>query len=132
MFFLILLFFFFFSSRIRQTICALVTGVQTCALPICRLPRRSELWPGADRVAAGWRPFHPPEAQRRSHLLHRGARPVCRNRLVAAGGRSGETDEPSRASGAGSRQDPAATERSPAGAATAESGGHRRSHSAAR
>src|SRR3546814_13346146 len=26
---------FFFSSRIRQTICALVTGVQTCALPIC-------------------------------------------------------------------------------------------------
>src|SRR3546814_4270837 len=27
--------FFFFSSRIRHTICALVTGVQTCALPIC-------------------------------------------------------------------------------------------------
>src|SRR3546814_9212396 len=27
-------FFFFFSSRIRYTICALVTGVQTCALPI--------------------------------------------------------------------------------------------------
>src|SRR3546814_7948978 len=26
--------FFFFSSRRRQTICALVTGVQTCALPI--------------------------------------------------------------------------------------------------
>src|SRR3546814_16049145 len=26
----------FFSSRIRHTICALVTGVQTCALPICR------------------------------------------------------------------------------------------------
>src|SRR3546814_7199424 len=25
---------FFFSSRIRHTICALVTGVQTCALPI--------------------------------------------------------------------------------------------------
>src|SRR3546814_4515287 len=25
---------FFFSSRIRQTRCALVTGVQTCALPI--------------------------------------------------------------------------------------------------
>src|SRR3546814_5779813 len=28
------LFFFFFSSRRRHTICALVTGVQTCALPI--------------------------------------------------------------------------------------------------
>src|SRR3546814_9466101 len=40
--------FFFFSSRSRHTRCALVTGVQTCALPIsdllyqssCRLPFR--------------------------------------------------------------------------------------------
>src|SRR3546814_1606539 len=30
----IMLFFFFFSSRRRHTRCALVTGVQTCALPI--------------------------------------------------------------------------------------------------
>src|SRR3546814_6274200 len=30
----IFLCFFFFSSRIRHTRCALVTGVQTCALPI--------------------------------------------------------------------------------------------------
>src|SRR3546814_12862719 len=29
-------FVFFFSSRRRHTRCALVTGVQTCALPICR------------------------------------------------------------------------------------------------
>src|SRR3546814_13048244 len=29
---------FFFSSRRRHTRCALVTGVQTCALPICLLP----------------------------------------------------------------------------------------------
>src|SRR3546814_11125180 len=28
-------FYFFFSSRRRHTRCALVTGVQTCALPIC-------------------------------------------------------------------------------------------------
>src|SRR3546814_1262010 len=28
--------FFFLSSRRRHTRCALVTGVQTCALPICR------------------------------------------------------------------------------------------------
>src|SRR3546814_4650635 len=28
---------FFFSSRRRHTRCALVTGVQTCALPICML-----------------------------------------------------------------------------------------------
>src|SRR3546814_854006 len=35
--------FFFFSSRRRHTRCALVTGVQTCALPICKpiiLPMR--------------------------------------------------------------------------------------------
>src|SRR3546814_5276966 len=32
--------FFFFSSRIRHTRCALVTGVQTCALPISRLSKR--------------------------------------------------------------------------------------------
>src|SRR3546814_4296142 len=30
------LFLFFFSSRRRHTSCALVTGVQTCALPILR------------------------------------------------------------------------------------------------
>src|SRR3546814_12421853 len=29
--------FFFFSSRRRHSNCALVTGVQTCALPICAL-----------------------------------------------------------------------------------------------
>src|SRR3546814_2647506 len=42
---------FFFSSRRRHTKCALVTGVQTCALPICReylvdlrkVPRRRRL-----------------------------------------------------------------------------------------
>src|SRR3546814_6774489 len=33
---------FFFSSRRRHTRCALVTGVQTCALPICSA-LRSEL-----------------------------------------------------------------------------------------
>src|SRR3546814_10077744 len=43
-FLLYCVFFFFFSSRRRHTRCALVTGVQTCALPIsfrgrrCRLP----------------------------------------------------------------------------------------------
>src|SRR3546814_16315053 len=31
-----LFFVFFFSSRRRHTRCALVTGVQTCALPICQ------------------------------------------------------------------------------------------------
>src|SRR3546814_2532959 len=32
---------FFFSSRRRHTRCALVTGVQTCALPISRLQEKS-------------------------------------------------------------------------------------------
>src|SRR3546814_2276137 len=32
---------FFFSSRRRHTRCALVTGVQTCALPISARPRGS-------------------------------------------------------------------------------------------
>src|SRR3546814_9674093 len=37
---------FLFSSRRRHTRCALVTGVQTCALPICRgLPQRRS-YPG--------------------------------------------------------------------------------------
>src|SRR3546814_4129637 len=33
-FYLVCVLYFFFSSRRRHTICALVTGVQTCALPI--------------------------------------------------------------------------------------------------
>src|SRR3546814_7850365 len=34
---LLFLFVFFFSSRRRHTRCALVTGVQTCALPIWKI-----------------------------------------------------------------------------------------------
>src|SRR3546814_12868473 len=40
---------FLFSSRRRHTSCALVTGVQTCALPIC-LPGP----PGGQPAAVGW------------------------------------------------------------------------------
>src|SRR3546814_2700040 len=36
---MLFIFFFFFSSRRRHTRCALVTGVQTCALPISRIGR---------------------------------------------------------------------------------------------
>src|SRR3546814_10432451 len=35
---------FFFSSRRRHTRCALVTGVQTCALPIYRLLSQPGRW----------------------------------------------------------------------------------------
>src|SRR3546814_6622081 len=52
--------FFFFSSRRRHTRCALVTGVQTCALPILA---RLELYFGTQRpggapvTAAEWAGF---------------------------------------------------------------------------
>src|SRR3546814_3013397 len=39
-------FLFFFSSRRRHTRCALVTGVQTCALPISSYPSMP-MWKGA-------------------------------------------------------------------------------------
>src|SRR3546814_16389532 len=38
------LFVFFFSSRRRHTRCALVTGVQTCALPISTASLSAQLW----------------------------------------------------------------------------------------
>src|SRR3546814_1355149 len=41
---------FFFSSRRRHTRCALVTGVQTCALPICD-PDHPRSDPGDRRFA---------------------------------------------------------------------------------
>src|SRR3546814_8694335 len=46
---------FFFSSRRRHTRCALVTGVQTCALPIYLLDHgdaRPEILPGRILVIA--------------------------------------------------------------------------------
>src|SRR3546814_6897848 len=52
-------FYFVFSSRRRHTRCALVTGVQTCALPIYRR--------GGDRLAAAPRrprPVEPGQAAR--------------------------------------------------------------------
>src|SRR3546814_3128681 len=44
------MFIFFFSSRRRHTRCALVTGVQTCALPICRGEPEDDLVPVAGRI----------------------------------------------------------------------------------
>src|SRR3546814_9356506 len=52
-----MLFVFFFSSRSRQTRCALVTGVQTCALPIFAVLRDPNTRGGSafmhDRVQQG-------------------------------------------------------------------------------
>src|SRR3546814_1646331 len=49
MFLMCIVFIFFFSSRRRHTRCALVTGVQTCALPISRVSCRQ----GAPYLAEG-------------------------------------------------------------------------------
>src|SRR3546814_7490621 len=48
---------FFFSSRRRHTRCALVTGVQTCALPILKFPHDLYLQAngGVARMAASFR-----------------------------------------------------------------------------
>src|SRR3546814_2077128 len=42
--------FFFFSSRRRHTRCALVTGVQTCALPIYSISARIMALMGAEML----------------------------------------------------------------------------------
>src|SRR3546814_8038599 len=66
-----------FSSRRRHTRCALVTGVQTCALPISRDPRN--MWPEAIRAIRTIRPkafifenvrglFRPNFAEYRDHI----------------------------------------------------------------
>src|SRR3546814_5697597 len=44
---------FFFSSRRRHTRCALVTGVQTCALPICTEALPETLQEALGRIAHG-------------------------------------------------------------------------------
>src|SRR3546814_14310540 len=56
------MFFFFFSSRRRHTRCALVTGVQTCALPISHARRR-----GSGASASIWQ-WRPPVGQRPAPL----------------------------------------------------------------
>src|SRR3546814_949562 len=77
---LVSLSFFFCSSRKRHTRCALVTGVQTCALPICRAaacpPNSAE--PRHDRRPCGRRGRSPsgdaPAAPlAHPHRLHRPA-----------------------------------------------------------
>src|SRR3546814_11640690 len=98
--------FFFFSSRRRHTICALVTGVQTCALPICTgafartLPGRAhDLVERIDmprRIAdtRQWieaQPFPDKAARLRSNLQKagRGAADVSRRSLTATQAKAG-------------------------------------------
>src|SRR3546814_18334749 len=48
-------FFFFFSSRRRHTRCALVTGVQTCALPILVLGAKNQRQRIHYLLEVGWK-----------------------------------------------------------------------------
>src|SRR3546814_1049283 len=61
--------FFFFSSRRRHTRCALVTGVQTCALPICAVTTTSR--PGQSRRHPGILPPGPPDTGNRPIAIER-------------------------------------------------------------
>src|SRR3546814_11793249 len=70
---------FFFSSRRRHTRCALVTGVQTCALPISRLLAWAD-------------PHHPPRLPRGS-LLRAPPAPRVRALARAGGGDGGARSE---------------------------------------
>src|SRR3546814_4883499 len=69
-------FFFFFSSRRRHTRCALVTGVQTCALPIYREGKAQQ--EGIDRddaeiaAPAGEARNFPPPARQGGVRHHQG------------------------------------------------------------
>src|SRR3546814_19870708 len=80
------LFFFFFSSRRRHTRCALVTGVQTCALPIYRhdeRQRQQHVQPqriAFARIAGG----QPQQGQRHGHASqqHLGQRGRSEERRV--------------------------------------------------
>src|SRR3546814_3929213 len=65
---------FFFSSRRRHTICALVTGVQTCALPISSSFRYlKEEGPGKREA---WAPLFMTARRRRSGTSAVPARPA--------------------------------------------------------
>src|SRR3546814_11809567 len=86
----------FFSSRRRHTRCALVTGVQTCALPICRCAgsRRTALL-SAKAYRQRYprrRPKGPPEAKRcaeaRGWAPRRARRTRRRDRKSVVSGKS--------------------------------------------
>src|SRR3546814_2340873 len=59
--------FFFFSSRRRHTRCALVTGVQTCALPIS-IHSYTMLTVNADNHEL-MRHYHKPDDEKRSVVI---------------------------------------------------------------
>src|SRR3546814_9365180 len=63
-------FFFFFSSRRRHTRCALVTGVQTCALPIYQRHKTTHAAPPGGVVVPGKHTQNPPQTQLNLQQAH--------------------------------------------------------------
>src|SRR3546814_8161816 len=66
----------FFSSRLRHTSCALVTGVQTCALPIFRLDAGADAPRYVGRVISGVDASRPTPPWMAERLRRSGIRPV--------------------------------------------------------
>src|SRR3546814_2266383 len=84
--------FFFFSSRRRHTRCALVTGVQTCALPISAIGINEDPVTGATHCS-----LIPYWAQRLGkqelsayQCSARGGELLCRDRKSVVSGKSGQ------------------------------------------
>src|SRR3546814_11680764 len=102
MFYMLLFSFLFFSSRRRHTRCALVTGVQTCALPIFPRHRSGAASVQLDGLPrGGWKTLRPPAGPSREPFLAPEGRPFPhRPGKVGAGfrgclmiGRGGAADE---------------------------------------
>src|SRR5210317_1102758 len=80
MFCLFVVFFFFFSSRRRHTRFLNVTGVQTCALPICRCAGRERPRHGSDDRATRLRRGRPSLGRSEERRVGIECRIGCRSR----------------------------------------------------
>src|SRR3546814_5200422 len=94
------LYIFFFSSRRRHTRCALVTGVQTCALPIYWEYARDDQVYGVPRAEVLDDDYHKHLA-----MLIRGSRPKVdmTDHIRLSGDGTGATDMMSQQGGAGGK-----------------------------
>src|SRR3546814_928184 len=88
--------FFFFSSRRRHTRCALVTGVQTCALPIYRTVERHRGGDAAQAQGADEGGGLPVAVRDRSTAAFASERPTVHPRHLGRGSRLIDEDQPLR------------------------------------
>src|SRR3546814_939113 len=82
--------FFFFSSRRRHTRCALVTGVQTCALPISKTTTTAARAANSRGLSGRWRRIIlgnslAASPERQGESLQGAPRPVTRGRRRSRG-----------------------------------------------